>query len=105
MMESEQISGFPIKISPVYFTIIYYVILIFGLIWVNTYPGFKSGPCTPGLDLLLYILLFLGSIILALINFLLMKLRGKKYFPSALIHSGVFIITLIFSLISGYFNW
>lgn len=103
-MESEQISDFPIKINPVYFTIVYYVILILGLIWVNTHEGFKSGPCNPGLDLLLYVLLFFGSIVLALVNLLLTKFRGKKYLPSALIHAGIFIATLIFSLISGAFN-
>jgi hypothetical protein len=100
-MQSEQISDFPVTIKPVYLTIIYYIIVIPWFLFANTQPGFKSGPCNPGLDLVFGVLLFFGSIGLALVNLLLTKLRGKKYLPSALIHLGVFIAALLISLIFG----
>ncbi|MFD0765218.1 hypothetical protein ACFQZI_10180 [Mucilaginibacter lutimaris] len=102
MMQSEKIQEFPIQIKPVYFTIVYYLILIPGVIWVNTHRGYGGGPCNLGWDLVFGLLLFFGSIVLMLINFLMVKLRGKQHLPSALIHLVVFVGTLLFSLIAGY---
>lgn len=103
-MQSEKIQDFPIQIKPVYFTIVYYIIIIPGFIWVNTHPGYGGGPCNPGLDFVFGMLLFFGSIVLTLINFLMVKLRGKQHLPSALTHLIVFVGLLIFCLISGFFS-
>jgi hypothetical protein len=88
-------------LKPVCRTLIYYAIAITAVILFNILPGFKSGPCTPGLDLLSAFVLFLGSIILLGVNVVRLKLKGRAYLPSVLIHFFVFISCLVFSLVWG----
>ncbi|MFD0765217.1 hypothetical protein ACFQZI_10175 [Mucilaginibacter lutimaris] len=97
--QAAYISHNPLK--SVYRTLIYYSVTLTAVVLFNILPGFKSGPCTPGLDILSGFVLFLGSIILLGVNLIRLKLKGRAYLPSVIIHFVVFTGCLIFSLIWG----
>ncbi|MES2266511.1 MAG: hypothetical protein V4520_07110 [Bacteroidota bacterium] len=91
----------PEPLKPVYRTLTYYAIAIAAVCLFNILPGFKSGPCSPNFDVLSAFVLFGGSIILLGVNLVRLKVKGRAYLPSVLIHLFIFISCLVFSLVWG----
>lgn len=79
-------------------TVWFYVVALPLTVIINMSGAFKSGPCTPNLDVVSVLLLALLTILLLFINgFLAFGLeRETKY--SFFIHLGVFVIGLAFFL-------
>jgi len=72
--------------------------LLFYLVsWIVFYflnKSFPSGPCTPGLGILGFMLLPIISFVLLVVNFIKVYKGDKTNFPSAFLHL-IFIIGLL----------
>lgn len=82
----EKLIGYNSINKPTRRTIIYYAVAIPLLIFVECSGAFKSGPCTPNLDMLLFLLALIVTPILFVISAVRLKIKGKLYFKSFIIH-------------------
>lgn len=62
--------------------------------------NFKSGPCTPNLDMLYYGILFLGTLGMCLYYIVRYALGKETYFPNFLIHILAFLIVFFWEDLS-----
>ncbi|PTQ98048.1 hypothetical protein C8P68_103207 [Mucilaginibacter yixingensis] len=85
--------------KPILFTLIYYIVAALLGFYFGTSKSFKSGPCTPDLDIMWPLFVFLGSIVLTLIYFLKFSLKKRRInLYIALIHLAVllgFVLLLV----------
>jgi hypothetical protein len=69
------------------------------IVFFSKTPGFKSGPCTPGLDVLSWLLFGLVAFGLLVRSILIAIWRKKRDWISLLIHAAALIIWLIIASI------
>ncbi|RFZ90484.1 hypothetical protein D0C36_22130 [Mucilaginibacter conchicola] len=86
--------------KPLHYTLAYYVIVIVAITLFNVLPGFKSGPCTPNLDVLSIFLSFFGAVLLLCVNLIRLKQRGRIYLSSVIIHALVVLTGIIFLVLN-----
>src|SRR5690242_17881380 len=84
--------------SPTRHTVIYYIIAIPLLLFVECSGAFKSGPCTPNLDVLFFLLALIVTPVLFVISTVQLIRKGKLYLFSFIIHLSAFF-TLAITLI------
>ena len=65
---------------------IYHFVSLAAVLLAASSPGFKSGPCNPGLDLLVYSPVFLIDCVLTLISIIFGILKGKAGLASLFIN-------------------
>jgi hypothetical protein len=80
------------------FTLLFYLVLVTSIILINVSGQFKSGSCTPNLDLLSFFILGPISGLLVIINGLMwiFKIRQTKY--SLIIH--LFVLTIWIAILT-----
>jgi len=83
---------------PVLKTIIYFIIVGSIIAYFNLSPGYKTGPCNPGLDIISIFFAWVASIVLAFINIVRYNKKGGRYLPSILIPL-VFVLGIIAALV------
>jgi hypothetical protein len=79
-----------------YLTLIYYILAIPLLIYFNTSSDFKTGPCTPNLDILSFMLSGVFTLILVGRGTFLLIKNGKLVLFPFLLNLLALIIWLIF---------
>ncbi len=77
-------------------SIIFYLIVTLIIVAINVSGKFKSGPCTPNLDVLSIFVLIILNIILLIISIIKAFVMKKKTKPSMIVHFIVLIIWVIF---------
>jgi hypothetical protein len=77
---------------PVAKTLLFYAVAFLLILAVNTLPGFKSGPCTPNLDILSLFVTFIVAVSLLIINVIKLAISGRSYLDLTLVHAGVVLI-------------
>jgi len=88
--------------KPAFKTVLYYLIICPIVIYFNTNKNYRSGPCTPNLDVLSFFLAILSTMVLLVINGVLTIRRGKVYLPSLLIHVLVLVVVIISGVIESH---
>ena len=84
------------------FTVIYYVVVVGLVYYFNASGNYKSGPCTPNLDLLsVFLAFFITCILLFRSAFLTFK-QTKPYLLSFLIHLVVVVGIVIYCGVAQY---
>jgi hypothetical protein len=81
--------------KPVFKTVLYYIIVIPLVIFLNVSADFSSGPCNPGLGDVSFLLAALITVVLLIINSALWIRKGRTYLPSVLVHLLVVLICVI----------
>ncbi|OBW42722.1 hypothetical protein AB670_00935 [Chryseobacterium sp. MOF25P] len=77
-------------------SIMFYLIAILTIIVINVSGKFKSGPCTPNLDVLLVFILAILNVILLIINGIKAFIMKKETKLSTIVHLAVLIIWIIY---------
>jgi len=77
-------------------SIMFYLIAILTIIVINVSGKFKSGPCTPNLDVLSVFILAILNVILLIINGIKAFIMKKETKLSTIIHLAVLIIWIIY---------
>ncbi|AMR33924.1 hypothetical protein A0256_21990 [Mucilaginibacter sp. PAMC 26640] len=80
-------------------TLLYYIVVIVLTIFFSNAPAFKSGPCTPNLDLLFPLLAVLISFVLLVVNGINLYRNGRLYLPSLIIHASVIVLVVTWMMI------
>ncbi|SKB77335.1 hypothetical protein SAMN05421800_10862 [Chryseobacterium balustinum] len=75
----------------------FYLIAILTIIVINVSGKFKSGPCTPNLDVLSFFILAILNVILLIINGIKAFIMKKETKLSTIVHLAVLIIWIIYS--------
>jgi len=83
------------SVKPVSRTLLYYLLAISLILFFNIAPGFKTGPCTPNVDILSIMLAFFGAVVLLAINGIQIVRYGRIYLPSFIIHALVIAFCVI----------
>jgi hypothetical protein len=78
-------------------SIMFYLIAILTIIVINVSGKFKSGPCTPNLDVLSVFILAILNVILLIINGIKAFIMKKETKLSTIVHLAVLIIWIIYS--------
>ncbi|AZB28566.1 hypothetical protein EB354_04410 [Chryseobacterium balustinum] len=78
-------------------SIMFYLIAILTIIVINVSGKFKSGPCTPNLDVLSFFILAILNVILLIINGIKAFIMKKETKLSTIVHLAVLIIWIIYS--------
>jgi len=82
--------------SPVFKTIVYYLIVGSLVAYFNLSGEYRTGPCNPGLDIVSIFFAFIASIVLIPVNIARYSKGGKKFLPSILIH--LFVVLAIIAM-------
>lgn len=77
-------------------SIVFYIIAILVIILINISGRFKSGPCTPNLDVLSVFILAILNVILLIINGIKAFVMKKETKFSTIVHLAVLIIWIIY---------
>jgi hypothetical protein len=77
-------------------SIMFYLIAILTIIVINVSGKFKSGPCTPNLDVLSVFILAILNVILLIINGIKAFIMKKETKLSTIVHLAVLIIWIIY---------
>lgn len=77
-------------------SIVFYVIAILVIALINISGKFKSGPCTPNLDVLSVFIFIILNIILLIINGIKAFAMKKEMRLSTIVHLAVLIIWIIY---------
>ncbi len=77
-------------------SIMFYLIAILTIIVINVSGKFKSGPCTPNLDVLSVFILAILNVILLIINGIKAFIMKKETKISTIVHLAVLIIWIIY---------
>lgn len=77
-------------------SIVFYVIAILTIVLINISGKFKSGPCTPNLDVLSVFIFIILNIILLIINGIKAFAMKKEMRLSTIVHLAVLIIWIIY---------
>lgn len=73
-------------------SIVFYVIAILIIVLINISGKFKSGPCTPNLDVLSVFIFIILNVILLIINGIKALAMKKEMRLSTIVHLAVLII-------------
>lgn len=77
-------------------SIVFYVIAILVIALINISGKFKSGPCTPNLDVLSVFIFIILNVILLIINGIKAFAMKKEMRLSTIVHLAVLIIWIIY---------
>lgn len=77
-------------------SIVFYVIAILIIVLINISGKFKSGPCTPNLDVLSVFIFIILNVILLIINGIKAFAMKKEMRLSIIVHLAVLIIWIIY---------
>ena len=77
-------------------SIVLYVIAILIIVLINISGKFKSGPCTPNLDVLSVFIFIILNVILLIINGIKAFAMKKEMRLSIIVHLAVLIIWIIY---------
>ncbi|REC41904.1 hypothetical protein DRF69_13190 [Chryseobacterium sp. 5_R23647] len=77
-------------------SIMFYLIAILTIIVINVSGKFKSGPCTPNLDVLSVFILAILNVILLIINGIKAFIMKKETKLSTIVYLAVLIIWIIY---------
>lgn len=77
-------------------SIVFYIIAILAIVLINISGEFKSGPCTPNLDVLSVFVFIVLNIILLIINGIKTFVMKKETKFSTIVHLIVLIIWIIY---------
>lgn len=77
-------------------SIVFYIIAILVIVVINISGKFKSGPCTPNLDVLSVFILAILNVILLIINGIKAFVMKKETKFSTIVHLAVLIIWIIY---------
>lgn len=77
-------------------SIVFYVIAILIIVLINISGKFKSGPCTPNLDVLSIFIFIILNVILLIINGIKAFAMKKEMRLSTIVHLAVLIIWIIY---------
>lgn len=78
-------------------SIVFYLIAILIIVAINISGKFKSGPCTPNLDVLSMFTVFILNVILLIINFIKAFIMKRKNRLSVVVHLVALLILIILS--------
>ncbi|AZA75064.1 hypothetical protein EG358_15385 [Chryseobacterium indoltheticum] len=81
-------------------SIVFYLIAILIIVLINVSGKFKSGPCTPNLDVLSVFILAILNVILLIINGIKAFIMKKETKLSTILHLTVIVIWIIVLLIN-----
>lgn len=77
-------------------SIVFYIIAILTIVLINISGKFKSGPCTPNLDVLSVFIFIILNVILLIINGVKAFVMKKETKRSTIVHLAVLIIWIIY---------
>lgn len=77
-------------------SIVFYIIAILAIVLINISGKFKSGPCTPNLDVLSVFIFIILNVILLIINGIKAFAMKKEMRLSTIVHLAVLIIWIIY---------
>ena len=77
-------------------SIVFYIIAILVIVVINISGKFKSGPCTPNLDVLSVFIFIILNVILLIINGIKAFAMKKEMRLSIIVHLAVLIIWIIY---------
>lgn len=77
-------------------SIVFYIIAILVIVVINISGKFKSGPCTPNLDVLSVFIFIILNVILLIINGIKAFAMKKEMRLSTIVHLAVLIIWIIY---------
>ncbi|WP_411812366.1 hypothetical protein ACLB9Y_04290 [Chryseobacterium scophthalmum] len=77
-------------------SIVFYIIAILVIVVINISGKFKSGPCTPNLDVLSVFVFMILNVILLIINGIKTFVMKKETKLSTIVHLAVLIIWIIY---------
>lgn len=77
-------------------SIVFYIIAILTIVLINISGKFKSGPCTPNLDVLSVFIFIILNVILLIINGVKAFVMKKETKLSTIVHLAVLIIWIIY---------
>lgn len=77
-------------------SIVFYIIAILIIVLINISGKFKSGPCTPNLDVLSVFIFIILNVILLIINGIKAFAMKKEMRLSTIVHLAVLIIWIIY---------
>lgn len=77
-------------------SIVFYIIAILVIALINISGKFKSGPCTPNLDVLSVFIFIILNVILLIINGIKAFAMKKEMRLSTIVHLAVLIIWIIY---------
>ncbi|WP_175621670.1 hypothetical protein [Chryseobacterium schmidteae] len=80
-------------------SIVFYVIAILVIALINISGKFKSGPCTPNLDVLSVFIFIILNVILLIINGVKAFVMKKETKLSTIVHLAVLIIYINFKVV------
>lgn len=77
-------------------SIVFYIIAILVIILINIPEKFKSGPCTPNLDVLSVFVFMILNVILLIINGIKVVVMKKETKISTIVHLAFLIVWIIY---------
>jgi hypothetical protein len=85
--------------KPVLHTLIYYVVAFATVIYIEKSGNFRSGPCTPNLDIFAPLMFFIISVIMMIVNVTKAIRQRGDYIMAAGIHVLVVVGLIIWGVV------